>query len=121
MTVVVTSIDITAEQLEARVDSNGYKCLCQAWSATGGTLKSRTATIELACESIRSSTDWMRGKRVLDLDKIFEWEPLRTDSVVGKSAELRCRPPSGNPYPKVSLITSEKDQDVHPNKQIIIW
>jgi len=38
----------------------------------------------------------------LDLDKVFEWEPLRTDSVISKSAELRCRPPSGNPYPKVS-------------------
>ena len=48
---VLTSIDITAEQLEARVDSNGYKCFCQAWSAIGGTLKSRIATIELACKS----------------------------------------------------------------------
>jgi hypothetical protein len=42
---------------------------------------------------------------ILDLDKIFEWEPLRTDSVLNKPAELRCRPPSGNPYPKVSYIT----------------
>lgn len=41
---------------------------------------------------------------LLDLDKVFEWEPIRTDSVISKSAELRCRPPSGNPYPKVSSI-----------------
>jgi hypothetical protein len=41
---------------------------------------------------------------ILDLDKIFEWEPLRTDSVLNKPAELRCRPPSGNPYPKVRFI-----------------
>ena len=44
--VVITSINLTSEQ----VDASAYKCFCQAWSATGGTLKSRTATIELACK-----------------------------------------------------------------------
>jgi hypothetical protein len=29
-----------------------YKCFCQAWSATGGTSKSRPANIEWACEYI---------------------------------------------------------------------
>jgi hypothetical protein len=47
---IITSINITTEQLEGQIDSNGYKCFCQAWSATGGTLKSRTATIEIACK-----------------------------------------------------------------------
>jgi hypothetical protein len=47
---IITSINITAEQLENLLESNGYKCFCQAWSATGGTLKSRTATIEIACK-----------------------------------------------------------------------
>ena len=62
---IVTSIDITAEQLEAQPDSSGYKCFCQAWSATGGTLKSRPATIEVACEwrSPRSEQD----RQVLDV------------------------------------------------------
>ena len=50
MITIITSIDITAEQLENQTDFNGYKCYCQAWSATGGTLKSRTATIERACK-----------------------------------------------------------------------
>jgi hypothetical protein len=50
----VTSIDIAAEQLEAQLDTTGYKCFCQAWSATGGTLKSRMATIEIACKPFES-------------------------------------------------------------------
>ncbi len=50
MITIITSINITAEQLENQLESNGYKCFCQAWSATGGTLKSRTATIEIACK-----------------------------------------------------------------------
>ena len=60
----------------------------------------------------------------LDLDKIFEWEPLRTDSVISKSAELRCRPPSGNPYPKVRYIYYATIYSllIAINKQIIsIW
>ncbi|CAF1657712.1 unnamed protein product [Adineta ricciae] len=100
---VVTSIDITAAQLESQLDSNGYKCFCQAWSATGGTLKSKTATIEIAY-----------------LDKVFEWEPLRTDSVISKSAELRCRPPSGNPYPKVTWLKDGHSVDINRNGRFIL-
>ncbi|CAF2079760.1 unnamed protein product [Rotaria magnacalcarata] len=100
---IVTSIDITTEQLEGQLDSNGYKCFCQAWSATGGTLKSRTATIEIAY-----------------LDKIFEWEPLRTDSVISKSAELRCRPPSGNPYPKIAWLKDGKPVETNRNGRFIL-
>ncbi len=48
--IVITTIQLTAEQIE----SNTYKCFCQAWSATGGTLKSRTATIEIACKHMHS-------------------------------------------------------------------
>ena len=46
--IIITTIQLTSEQVE----SNPYKCFCQAWSATGGTLKSRTANIELACKCL---------------------------------------------------------------------
>ncbi|CAF1252486.1 unnamed protein product [Adineta steineri] len=100
---IITSIDITAEQLEGQLDSNGYKCFCQAWSATGGTSKSKAATIEIAY-----------------LDKVFEWEPLRTDSVISKSAELRCRPPSGNPYPKITWLKDGKSLETNRNGRFIL-
>ncbi|UJR15255.1 hypothetical protein I4U23_002210 [Adineta vaga] len=97
--VVITKIQLTVEQVE----SNAYKCFCQAWSATGGTLKSRTATIEIAY-----------------LDKIFEWEPLKTDSVIGKSVELRCRPPSGNPSPKVTWLKDNQPVEINRNGRFIL-
>ncbi|CAF1039259.1 unnamed protein product [Adineta ricciae] len=97
--VIITKIQLTVEQVE----SNAYKCFCQAWSATGGTLKSRTATIEIAY-----------------LDKIFEWEPLKTDSVIGKSVELRCRPPSGNPYPKVTWLKDNRPVEINRNGRFIL-
>ncbi|CAF2704898.1 unnamed protein product [Rotaria sp. Silwood2] len=97
--IIITIIQLKAEQVE----SNTYKCFCQAWSATGGTLKSRTATIELAY-----------------LDKIFEWEPLRTDSIINKSAELRCRPPSGNPYPKVTWLKDNQLVEINRNGRFIL-
>ncbi|CAF3795801.1 unnamed protein product [Rotaria sordida] len=97
--IIITTIQLKSEQIE----SNTYKCFCQAWSATGGTLKSRTATIELAY-----------------LDKIFEWEPLRTDSIINKSAELRCRPPSGNPYPKVTWLKDNQPVEINRNGRFIL-
>ncbi|CAF0878538.1 unnamed protein product [Adineta steineri] len=97
--IIITQIQLTADQIE----TNTYKCFCQAWSATGGTLKSRTATIEIAY-----------------LDKIFEWEPLKTDSVIGKSVELRCRPPSGNPYPKVTWLKDNQTVEINRNGRFIL-
>ncbi|CAF3354944.1 unnamed protein product [Rotaria socialis] len=98
-TVIVTAIQLKADQIEANI----YKCFCQAWSATGGTLKSRAATIELAY-----------------LDKIFEWEPLKTDSIINKSVELRCRPPSGNPYPKVTWLKDNQPVEINRNGRLIL-
>lgn len=97
--IIITKIQLTSDQME----SNTYKCFCQAWSATGGTLKSRIATIELAY-----------------LDKIFEWEPLKTESVISKSTELRCRPPHGNPYPKITWMKDNQPVEINRNGRFIL-
>ncbi|CAF5114566.1 unnamed protein product, partial [Rotaria magnacalcarata] len=54
------------------------------------------------------------------LDKIFEWEPLKTDSIINKSAELRCRPPGGNPYPKVTWLKDNQPVEINRNGRLIL-
>ncbi|CAF0770421.1 unnamed protein product, partial [Didymodactylos carnosus] len=54
------------------------------------------------------------------LDKSFDWEPLRTDAVLGKSAELRCRPPAGRPYPKVSWLKNGLPVEINRSGRFIL-
>ncbi|CAF1088064.1 unnamed protein product, partial [Didymodactylos carnosus] len=54
------------------------------------------------------------------LDPNFDWEPLRTDAVLGKSTELRCRPPIGNPYPKVSWLKDGQSVEINRSGRFIL-
>ena len=38
---------------------------------------------------------------LLDIDQTFEWEPMPTTGLIGKSVEIRCLPPEGDPRPVV--------------------
>ena len=68
----------------ANSDLESFFCTCQGWLSSGdSTLISRKAYVKLAYMS-----------------PSFDWEPLATTGLIGKSVEIRCLAPDGEPKPK---------------------
>jgi netrin receptor unc-5 len=43
-----------------------------------------------------------------DIDQRFEWEPFPTSGLIGKSVEIRCLPPEGEPKPLVYWLKNNQ-------------
>lgn len=58
-------------------------------------------------------------KKNLDLEEIFEWEPMPTIGLIGKSAEMRCLPPEGEPKANIYWLKNGKAID-KSNKRVYV-
>ncbi len=81
-------IEYTVTQAQLS-QTDTLSCTCQGWltSADDDSITSRRAVVKRAF-----------------LDDYFEWEPMTTSGLIGKSAEIRCLPPTGDPKPIVKWL-----------------
>ena len=54
-----------------------------------------------------------------DLQSNFEWEPMPTSGLLGKSVEIRCLPPEGDPKPNIHWLKNGLPLE-KSNKRIIV-
>jgi netrin receptor unc-5 len=96
--ILAIELDITREQVS---HDSSYWCQCQGWSTNGNTVLSRKALVRKAF-----------------IDDSFIWEPMTTFGLLGKSVEIRCLPPDGEPKPNVYWL---KDNLIlETNKRVLI-
>jgi netrin receptor unc-5 len=100
---------ITKSQLDEYKKSTSYSnqnefwCTCQGWlNNADDTLISQKAFVKLAY-----------------IDQRFEWEPFPTSGLIGKSVEIRCLPPEGEPKPTVYWLKNNQLIE-KSNKRILI-
>ncbi len=53
------------------------------------------------------------------MESNFEWEPMPTSGLIGKSVEIRCLPPEGDPKPNVYWLKNGHTLD-KSNKRVIV-
>lgn len=96
--------DITRSQIEEhkKSSSEAYWCICQGWSFSGETVISRKAYVKLA-----------------QIGQNFVWEPMTTTGLVGKSVEIRCIPPEGDPKPNIYWLKNGIAMD-KTNKRVFL-
>ncbi len=83
--IFLIELTVTKTQLK---DEISLSCTCQGWiNSAKNAIISRTAVVKEAF-----------------LDEYFEWEPMTTSGLIGKSAEIRCLPPAGDPKPIVRWL-----------------
>ncbi len=104
-----------------------FWCTCQGWlNSADDTIISRKAYVKLACKLfklvfklISLISKCLNIIFLKDIDNVFEWEPMATSGLIGKSVEIRCLPPDADPKPTVKWLKNnvliEKS-----NKRIII-
>jgi hypothetical protein len=56
---------------------------------------------------------------IKDLQSNFEWEPMPTSGLIGKSVEIRCLPPEGDPKPNIYWLKNGHSLD-KSNKRVIV-
>lgn len=106
--ILTIELDITQEQIE-KDSSSLYWCQCQGWSNNGDTIISRKALVKKAF-----------------IEDTFIWEPMTTFGLLGKSVEIRCLPPDGEPKPSIywlkdglKLITNKRVLISHEGSLLI--
>jgi hypothetical protein len=84
-------------------EPNKFWCQCQGWLDTAEkTILSERVEIKLAF-----------------IDDFFEWEPIATFGLIGKSVEIRCLPPDGSPRPTVRWLKNDSPLDPSDRRLII--
>ncbi|XP_076327853.1 netrin receptor UNC5C-like isoform X3 [Tachypleus tridentatus] len=96
------SMDVTREDVKDSEDSDGFHCICHAWSSTGRS-HSRKALIKIAY-----------------LKKHFINQPLSTSVEIDGQISLQCLPPEGVPPPKVFWLRNGVTIDMNKETNFII-
>lgn len=55
-----------------------------------------------------------------DINHNFEWEPMPTTGLIGKSAEIRCLAPDGEPKPQIHWLKNSMPIDKSHQKRYIV-
>lgn len=91
------------EEFKKQDQTNDFWCVCQGWlNSADDTIVSQKAYVKLAY-----------------IDQRFEWEPFPTSGLIGKSVEIRCLAPEGEPKPSVYWLKNNQIID-KSNKRILI-
>ena len=55
----------------------------------------------------------------LDIDDTFAWDPMSTVGLIGKSIEIRCLPPDGEPRPTVRWLKDATPLDKSNQRMLV--
>jgi hypothetical protein len=50
----------------------------------------------------------------------FVWEPMTTSGIIGKSVEIRCLPPTGEPKPVISWLKNNEIMNLNLDEKRIL-
>jgi hypothetical protein len=126
---LATNLDVDLDDSSrANGAAAAFWCTCQGWlNSADETIISRKAYVKLACKQklFRSSLEKLSfgieyiSYMLVDIEQTFEWEPMPTSGLIGKSVEIRCLPPDGEPKPLVYWLKNGLAIE-KPNKRLLV-